>query len=231
MAAAGSDPVDAVEAAMLDVDRRGFLPRRLRRRAGEVRPLPIGHGQTNSQPRTVAATLRLLVVSAGQHVLDVGAGSGWTTALIARLVGPRGSVVGVELEPDLAAWGAANLADAARAAGTPWGSARIETARKGVLGWPAEAPYDRILVSASAQRLPTELLDQLSPGGSMVCVVGSQLPRDRHGDDGSPATTEHGYYTFVAQRGSAGRFSCNPSSGLRIASRCTGISGALVKIE
>jgi protein-L-isoaspartate(D-aspartate) O-methyltransferase len=191
---------DAVALAMLEVDRRGFLPRRLRSRAGDDRPLPIGRGQTNSQPRTVAAMLRLLELAAGQQVLDVGAGSGWTTALIARLVGPTGSVIGVELEPDLAAWGAANV-DAAAASGTgETANARIEVARKGVLGWPSEAPYDRILVSAAARELPSELVDQLAPDGSMVCVVGSKMLRVRHGVDGKPTITEHGYYSFVPLR-------------------------------
>src|SRR5690606_32432981 len=73
------------------------------------RPLPLGHGQTSSQPSTVAAMLRLLDVPEGARVLDVGAGSGWTTALLAHLVGPGGTVLGLELEPDLARWGAANL--------------------------------------------------------------------------------------------------------------------------
>src|SRR4051812_15456955 len=103
---------DPVAEAMREVDRRWFLPRRLRRRADEDRPLPIGLGQTNSQPRTVEAMLRLIDLRPGQRVLDVGAGSGWTTALIADLVGPTGSVIGVELEPELASWAAANVAAA-----------------------------------------------------------------------------------------------------------------------
>jgi protein-L-isoaspartate(D-aspartate) O-methyltransferase len=186
---------DAVSKAMLEVDRRGFLPRRMRRLAAEDRPLPIGRGQTNSQPRTVTAMLRLLDLEPGQHVLDVGAGSGWTTALIARLVGPSGSVVGVELEPDHAAWGAANVAAAGAA------NARIEVARTGVLGWPPDAPYDRILVSAAARELPRPLLVQFAAEDAvMVCVVGSKLLRVRRGPDGEPVVTEHGYYSFVPLR-------------------------------
>jgi protein-L-isoaspartate(D-aspartate) O-methyltransferase len=185
---------DRVAKAMRDVDRRWFLPLRMRRRAGEDRPLPIGRGQTNSQPRTVEAMLRLLDVQPGQHVLDVGAGSGWTTALIAYLAGPTGSVVGVELEPDLARWGGQNVAAAGSA------NARVETARPGVLGWPPEAPYDRILVSAAARALPRELLEQLAPDGLMVCVVGSKMLRVRPGPDGEPVVTEHGYYAFVPLR-------------------------------
>jgi protein-L-isoaspartate(D-aspartate) O-methyltransferase len=185
---------DAVAEAMRDVDRRGFLPRPLRSHAGEDRPLPIGRGQTNSQPRTVAAMLRLLELAAGQHVLDVGAGSGWTTALIAHLVGPSGSVVGVELEPDLAAWGGANVAAAGAA------NARIEVARKGVLGWPSEAPYDRVLVSAAARELPSRLVEQLAGDGVMVCVVGSRMLRIRSTPTGDPEITQHGYYSFVPLR-------------------------------
>jgi protein-L-isoaspartate(D-aspartate) O-methyltransferase len=191
---------DAVAAAMVEIDRRGFLPRRLRSRAGEDRPLPIGRGQTNSQPRTVAAMLRLLDLAAGQRVLDVGAGSGWTTALIARLVGPTGAVIGVELEPDLAAWGAANVHAALAPVAAATANVRIEVARTGVLGWPWEAPYDRILVSAAARELPGALVDQLAAGGSMVCVVGSKMLRVRRGPDGAPAITEHGYYSFVPLR-------------------------------
>jgi protein-L-isoaspartate(D-aspartate) O-methyltransferase len=195
---APADPLDdAVAAAMRAVDRVHFLPRRMRRRAAEDRPLPIGRGQTSSQPRTVAAMLRLLRPEPGQHVLDVGAGSGWTTALLARLIGPAGAVVGVELEPDLAAWGDGNVAAAATNASA---SARIETARKGVLGWPWEAPYDRILVSAAARELPGALLDQLADDATMVCVVGSKLLRVTRGADGSPVVTEHGYYSFVPLR-------------------------------
>lgn len=96
--------------AFAAVHREDFLRPAERPFAHLDRPLPIGQGQTNSQPSTVRAMLGLLDVRPGQRVLDVGAGSGWTTALLARLVGPGGCVVGTELEPSLAAWGAGNLA-------------------------------------------------------------------------------------------------------------------------
>src|SRR6188768_2952851 len=108
--------MDRVAAAFEAVPRAGFLPRRERRRASYDGPLAIGHGQTNSQPRTVAAMLRLLEVRPGDRVLDVGAGSGWSTALLAHLTGDTGSVRGVELEAELAVWGADNL----RRAKVPW---------------------------------------------------------------------------------------------------------------
>ena len=109
--------VDAVADAFAATPRAGFLPRRARRRASYDGPIQIGHGQTNSQPRTVANMLRLLEVRPGDRVLDVGSGSGWTTALLAHLTGPTGSVVGVELVPELVAFGRANLARADTAVG------------------------------------------------------------------------------------------------------------------
>lgn len=149
--------------------RTGFLPARQAAHADWDTPLVIGHGQTSSQPSTVAQMLRLLDVPVGATVLDVGSGSGWTTALLAHLVGPGGTVVGVEYFPDLAAWGAGNLA----ATGQPW--ARIVVARPGVLGVPEEAPFDRILVSAEARALPTALVDQLAVPGRMVAPVAAGL--------------------------------------------------------
>ena len=82
-------PADAVDAAFAAQPREGFLPPEQRPHAALDRPLPIGWGQTNSQPTTVANMLRLLQVAPGMWVLDVGAGSGWTTALLAHLVGPE----------------------------------------------------------------------------------------------------------------------------------------------
>src|SRR3954467_15271980 len=151
---------DPVAEAFAAVPRAWFLPEREGGRAAYDGPIEIGHGQTNSQPRTVEAMLRLLEVRPGDRVLDVGAGSGWTTALLAHLTGEEGSVTGVELVPELAAWGAQNLA-----AATAYPQASIHPAVPGVLGWPADAPYDRILVSAGARTMPQELVDQLAEGG------------------------------------------------------------------
>ena len=130
----------AVAAAMRALDRARFLPPGQVAHAREDRALPLFHGQTGSQPSTVAAMLRLLEVPVGARVLDVGSGSGWTTALLARLVGPAGRVLGLELDPDLAAFGAANLA----ASGLPW--ARIEVADPHLLGRPVPGGWPRILV-------------------------------------------------------------------------------------
>ena len=185
--------MDAVQAAMDAVPRQGFLPRRDRARAGYDGPIRIGHGQTNSQPRTVAAMLGLLETHEGDRVLDVGSGSGWTTALLAELTGPSGSVLGVELVPELAEWGASNLAR------TAYDWASIRAATPGVLGLPDSAPYDRILVSAEATSLPQPLVDQLAEGGRMVVPVrGTMRLVVRHGGD--VEVSRHGSYRFVPLR-------------------------------
>jgi protein-L-isoaspartate(D-aspartate) O-methyltransferase len=185
--------VDAVAEAFAATPRAGFLPRLARRRASYDGPIQIGFGQTNSQPHTVANMLDLLEVRRGDRVLDVGSGSGWTTALLAHLTGPAGSVVGVELVPELVAFGRANLARTAR----PW--ARIEAADPDRLGWPGDAPYDRILVSAEPPELPQALVDQLTADGRMVIPVASTMLLVRASPDG-PAVSRHGGYRFVPLR-------------------------------
>ena len=129
----------------------------------------------------------------GNRVLDVGSGSGWTTALLGQLVGPKGSVTGVEAVPELVEFGRANLASYAM----PW--ARIEQARPDALGWPDEAPFDRILVSAESGAVPGELLEQLAPNGIMVLPVAGRLVVVRRPADpaADPAVERHGYYRFV----------------------------------
>ena len=185
--------MDAVSEAMDAVPRSGFLPRRDRSRAAFDGPIQIGHGQTSSQPRTVEAMLRLLDVRPGQHVLDVGAGSGWTTALLAELTGPTGSVVGVELVSELAEWGGANLA----ATSYDWASIRL--AVPDVLGVPESAPYDRILVSAEASSMPQSLVDQLGDEGRLVVPVrGTMLLVVRRGQE--TEVSRHGSYRFVPLR-------------------------------
>ena len=183
----GADPVEAAFAA---VPRRDFLPRAQRRAASYDGPLPIGHGQTCSQPRTVEDMLRLLEVRPGHRVLDVGSGSGWTTALLAHLVGPEGRVEGVEVLPDLA------LAAAARVARTGMTWARVHQAEPGVLGLPELAPYDRILVSADGGRLPGDLVEQLGVPGCLVLPVAGRLLQVTRTVEGV-TTVAHGHYRFV----------------------------------
>ena len=179
-------------AAMDDVPRRAFLPEDVREFAGMDQPVPIGHGATNSQPWTVQFMLELLRVPEGAKVLDVGSGSGWTTALLAQLTGPRGTVVGVEVVPELVAMGRANLAEL----NLPW--TRIEPNRPRQLGVPDEAPFDRILVSADPGNIPSELESQLAVGGRMVLPASGVMwvvDRDHEGWHREPIT---GYrFSFV----------------------------------
>lgn len=185
--------VDRVAEAFRACPREEFLPRGERRRASYDGPIPIGHGQTNSQPRTVEAMLRLLDVHEGQRVLDVGSGSGWTTALLAHLTGPTGRVLGVELEPALVELGTENL----DAQDVPWAS--IHAAVPGVLGLPSAAPYHRILVSAMADELPEELVAQLHTGGVMVIPVAGTMLRVATSMRDTQVT-RHGSYRFVPLR-------------------------------
>jgi len=184
---------DAVSRAMADVARVDFLPPEQQPFAGNDVALPLGRGQTGSQPRTVAEMLRLLDVRPGHRVLDVGSGSGWTTALLGRLTGPEGSVDGVELIPELADWGAANVA----AYDMDW--VRVHHAEPQVLGLPDAAPYDRILVSADGGKLPSVLVEQLTVGGVMVLPVAGAMTRVLRLEDGHQVST-HGRYVFVPLR-------------------------------
>lgn len=188
MAADPAGP-DAVARAFAAHPREGFLRAGDRARAAYDGPLRIGHGQTNSQPRTVEDMLRLLDVRPGHRVLDVGTGSGWTTALLGHLTGPTGRVEGVEIVPALVEFGRANLARTDQ----PW--AAIRPAERGTLGLPDSAPFDRILVSAEPQALPAELVDQLAdPGVLVIPVAGVMLRVVR---DGQVRIGEHGRYRFV----------------------------------
>lgn len=170
------------------VPRELFLPPDQRRHAGADRPLPIGHGVTNSQPTTVANMLALLDPQPGDRVLDVGCGSGWTTALIAHLVGATGQVVGVELIPEVLEQARANLADRR--------AVELHVAESGALGWPAGAPYDRILVSADAAGMPTALVEQLAPTGVLVGPVHGEMLRIIRSPE-HPVVERHGRYSFV----------------------------------
>jgi protein-L-isoaspartate(D-aspartate) O-methyltransferase len=160
---------DYVYDAFSAVDRRKFVPKAERQFAYIDHALPIGHGQTISQPYTVALMLDMLNPLPGQKMLDVGSGSGWTTALLAHITGPKGRVIGVERVHGLVKLGRANIAKF----DYPW--AEIRQAKPGIYGAPDDAPFDRILVSASASEVPKELLKQLASPGVMVIPIGYDL--------------------------------------------------------
>lgn len=199
---------DRIAEAFAQVPREPYLPAAERRSAGDNAPLPIGHGQTNSQPSTVADMLRLLDPQPADTVLDLGSGSGWTSALLAVLVGRRGRVFGVERHRTLIARAREAVGESFAEAGLGSGTdaealspAPIEfvQARPGVLGAPERGPFDRILVSAGAESLPAELVEQLAVGATMVIpVAGEMLKVVRDGNGADDVTiTRHGWYRFV----------------------------------
>lgn len=159
---------DRIDKAFQKFPRQLFLPGAMRFLADMDEPLKIGHGQTNSQPSLVRRMLEWLGPRPDDVVLDVGSGSGWTAALLSELVSPGGRVFAVEKIPELVTFGRNNASQA--------GAERVEFFISGsVLGLPEHAPYDRILVSASAKETPEELVNQLKPGGKMVIPIKNDI--------------------------------------------------------
>ncbi|HYZ25948.1 MAG TPA: protein-L-isoaspartate(D-aspartate) O-methyltransferase [Geminicoccaceae bacterium] len=151
-----------VAAAVAKVPRERFVPADLAARAYDNRPLPIGHGQTISQPLIVAVMTHLLHLDPEARVLEVGTGSGYQTAILAELAK---EVVTIEVVEDLAA--------AARTRLEALGYRNVECrVGDGAAGCPERAPFDGIMVTAAAPRVPKALIDQLAPGGRLVTPLG-----------------------------------------------------------
>jgi protein-L-isoaspartate(D-aspartate) O-methyltransferase len=151
-----------VAAALAKVRREAFVAPGSEREAHQNRPLPIGHGQTISQPFIVALMTGLLDLQPQDVVLEVGTGSGYQAAMLAELAG---EVCSVEVVPELAARAAAALA------AEGYDRVALRTG-DGSLGWPERAPFDAIIVTAAALDVPPALLDQLCSGGRMVIPIG-----------------------------------------------------------
>jgi len=157
--------------AFKKIDRLNFTIEYLKNDAYRNSPLAIGFGQTISQPLTVAFMLELLDVKPGNIVLDVGSGSGWTTALLAELVAEKGKVYGIEIIPELYEFGKANVMRYSYI-----NKGIVEMYRgNGIYGLKEKAPFDRILCSAEAQEIPRPLQEQLKIGGKMVLPMKNSL--------------------------------------------------------
>ena len=181
---------EAVLRAMQTVPREEFVPASERRRAYSDRPLPIGEGQTISQPYIVALMSSLARITPGQRVLEIGTGSGYQAAVLAEL---EVEVYSIELLPGIAARAETTLGSLG------YGDINLRVG-DGYLGWPEAAPFDRIVVTAAPPEIPQALLDQLAPGGRLVAPVGPDPWSQR---------------LVVATRGEMGRSTSRTTAGWR----------------
>ena len=152
-------------AALRKVPRHLFVPENVRRSAYQDSPLPIGHGQTISQPFIVAYMTEIARITPDSRVLEIGTGSGYQAAVAAEL---SNHVYSIEIVPALAERAAANLKEA--------GYDRVHLrAGDGYHGWPEAAPFDVIIVTAAADSIPAPLVNQLKENGRMIIPVGPQF--------------------------------------------------------
>jgi protein-L-isoaspartate(D-aspartate) O-methyltransferase len=148
--------------AMERVPRHLFVPHGIREHAYADSPLPIGHGQTISQPFVVAAMTEALELSGGERVLEIGTGSGYQAAVLAEIAG---EVYTIEIVPELAA-------DAGKTLQQAGYENVFVRAGDGWKGWPERAPFDAVMVTAAPEEVPPPLLEQLKTGGRLVIPVG-----------------------------------------------------------
>jgi len=162
----GEEPLDEdVMASLGTVERHEFVPARQQPFAYENRPLPIGHGQTISQPYIVALMTDLIKLDADDVVLEIGTGSGYQAAILAKLVKHVYSIEIIEA-----------LADESAARLKRLGYDNVTTTlADGYYGWEAHAPFDAIIVTAAASHVPPPLVQQLAPGGRMIIPIGGRF--------------------------------------------------------
>lgn len=157
--------------AFRKIKRVDFLPEDMKNLAESNEALPIGYGQTISQPLVVAFMIEQLEPKEGDKILDIGSGSGWTTALLAEIVGPKGKVIAIEIIPELMEFGKKNVAK------YNFIDKRIIEfiCTDGSKGYQKEAPFDKILASAAAEEISPDWKEQLKIGGRIVTPIGSSI--------------------------------------------------------
>ncbi len=163
---------DRVIEAFREIKREDFMPEEIKKLAEVNEALPIGEGQTISQPLVVAFMIEKLKVSEGDNVLDIGSGSGWTTGILSYLVGKRGRVTALEVVPELKEFGERNVS---KYNFIKKGITRFVLA-DGTKGFKKEAPFGRILVSAAVQgEIPPAWKEQLKEGGIIAASVRNSI--------------------------------------------------------
>jgi len=158
--------------AFSKVKREDFIPNNVKEMAYGDTALPIGHGQTISQPYTIAVMLSLLDLKKGKglKVLEIGSGCGYVLALLSEIVGENGKVFGIELVKDLAKKSKENLAG--------YGNVKVYN-KNGAQGLEEEAPFDGIIISAAIHDIPEKILSQLKPkSGTLVAPKGSRFEQE-----------------------------------------------------
>ena len=175
--------------AFRHVDRADFVIDRDAVDIYEDYPLSIGNKQTISQPRTVAMMMEMLLPKEGQKILDIGSGSGWTTALLAHIVGESGLVIGVERVAELVGFGSSNL--------KKYKIKNAKIVQSGDKLGIVDEKFDRILVSAAAADFPHELAKQLNIGAKIVIPIQNSIFEMTKGENGGLEGVEHYGFNFV----------------------------------
>jgi len=192
--------------AFKEIKRIDFLPEDMKDLAELNEALPIGYGQTISQPLVVAFMLELLQPKEGEKILDIGSGSGWTSALLAHIVSQegipnsqfpitknKGKIIAIEIIPELKEFGERNVA-------------KYNFIEKGIVkfiltdgskGYKKEAPFDKILASASAEKIPSVWKEQLRIGGRIVTPIGSSIWLFEKKSEEEFKSTEYPGFAFV----------------------------------
>ena len=157
--------------AFREINREDFIPENLKNSAYEDVPLPLLRGKTISQPTTVMIMTHALELEPGEKVFEVGTGSGYQAAIIAKIVGPKGKVITTEVVPELVQFARQNIKKA------NIGDVKVYE-EDGSNGMPSEAPFDKIIITAACKEFPRPLLEQLKPEGIIIGPVGNQYEQE-----------------------------------------------------